>query len=142
MTSPYGADPDEELPRTEPTGRDRGAVTVQLVIATPLLLFQLLLVVQFAVYLHALHVAQTSAAQALAAARAEGGTAADGDTQAEAVLSELGQDVLLQPEVSVVRGTALVRVEITGVAQTVVPPLRLPVHVVAEGPAEEWTTQP
>lgn len=121
---------------------DRGTVTVQLVIAAPLMLLLLMLTVQFAVYLHASHVAQASAAQALAAARAEGGTAADGDAQAEAVLKNLAQGVLLQPEVTVVRGAVQVRVEITGVAQTVVPPLRLPVHVVAEGPAEEWTTQP
>jgi Flp pilus assembly protein TadG len=121
---------------------DRGAVSVQLVIAAPLMLLLLMLIVQFAVYLHASHVAQASAAQALAAARVEGGSAADGNAQAEAVLNDLAQGVLLQPEVTVVRGAARVRVEITGVAQMVVPPLRLPVHVVAEGPAEEWTTQP
>jgi hypothetical protein len=129
----YGSD------RGGDCGSDRGAVSVQLVIAAPLLLLQLLLVVQFAVYLHASHVAQSSAAQALAAARAEGASAADGDAQAAAVLRQLGGGVLLEPEVNVVRGAARVRVEITGVAETVVPPLRLPVRAVAEGPAEEWT---
>lgn len=139
MTVRHGVDLDNSAGRGNARGGDRGAVSVQLVIAAPLLLLQLLLVVQFAVYLHASHVAQSSAAQALAAARAEGATAVDGDAQAAAVLNQLGHGLLLEPEVSVVRGAARVRVEITGVAETVVPPLRLPVHAVAEGPAEEWT---
>ena len=131
-------------PRRAQPGRtnEGGAVSVQLVIATPLLLLLLMLTVQFAVYLHATHIAEATAAQALAAARLEAGTAADGDIQAQAVLGQLGHDVLLEPHVSVTRRATQVRVEITGVAQTVVPPMRLPVRAVAEGPTEEWTTQP
>src|SRR4051794_21902947 len=53
---------------------DRGAVTVELVIATPLLLLMLLAIVQFALWSHATHIAQAAASQGLAAARVQNGT--------------------------------------------------------------------
>ncbi|HEY3709387.1 MAG TPA: TadE/TadG family type IV pilus assembly protein, partial [Amycolatopsis sp.] len=53
---------------------DQGEVTVELVIATPLLLLALLAIIQFAVWSHATHVAQAAASQALATARTQDGT--------------------------------------------------------------------
>jgi Flp pilus assembly protein TadG len=121
--------------------RDRGAVSVQLLIAVPLLNLLIMLSVQFALYAHATHVAQTAAAQALAAARAETGTAAAGDAQARSVLAQLAGELLHQPTVSVSRTGDQVHVEVTGVPPAVVPFLRMQVHAVVHGPAEEWTTE-
>jgi Flp pilus assembly protein TadG len=42
---------------------DRGAVSVELVLATPLLLLMLLAIVQFALWSHATHIAQAAASQ-------------------------------------------------------------------------------
>jgi Flp pilus assembly protein TadG len=120
--------------------REHGAVSVQLMIAVPLLNLLLMLGVQFALYAHAAHVAQAAAAQALAAARAETGTPTAGDAQARAVLGQLASGLLRDPSVSVSRDATQVHVEVTGVPPAVVPFLQLPVHAVAHGPAEAWTT--
>ena len=57
---------------------DRGSVSAELVIATPLLLLMLLAIVQFALWSHATHIAQAAASQGLAVARSQNGTAAAG----------------------------------------------------------------
>lgn len=115
-------------------------MTAELVVATPLLLVMLLLVVQFAVWLHATHIAQAGAAQALATARAHGGTPTAGQDQGEAVLTQLASGVLSDPRVSVAATPTQIRVEITGTAEVIVPGMHLPVRVVAAGPIENWTT--
>ena len=77
---------------------DRGSA--ELVVATPLLLLLILGVIQFALYEHASEVAQTSAAQALAATRVLGGTTTSGRNEAESLLSSVGRGVLINPVVS------------------------------------------
>jgi len=62
----------EERRSLVPRGDERGSV--ELVVATPLLLLMILMVIQFAMYEHASQVAQATAAQALAATRTLGGT--------------------------------------------------------------------
>lgn len=122
-----------------------GAVTAELVVATPLLLFLLLVVVQFGVWLHAVHIAQAGADQGLAAARAQGGSPAAGQAQADTVLGQLAGGILTGPRVDVAAvagpgGRPQIRVEVTASTVSVVPLLHLPVHVVAQGPQEAWTT--
>jgi Flp pilus assembly protein TadG len=120
--------------------RDAGAVTAQLVIATPLLLFLLLLIVQFAVWFLAIHAAQATAAQALSAARAEHGSAAAGRAQADTILAQLGTGLLIDPQVNVTRAGGQVRAQITGTVQAIVPGMHLPVEAIAAGPTDAWTT--
>jgi TadE-like protein len=120
-------------------------VTAELVVATPLLLFLLLVVVQFGVWLHAVHIAQAGADQGLAAARAQGGTLAAGQSQADTVLGQLAGGILAGPRVDVASvsgpgGQPQIRVEVTASTVSVVPLLHLPVHVVTQGPQEAWTT--
>lgn len=117
-----------------------GAATAELVVAVPLLLLMLLATVQGGVWMHATHIAQAGAAEALAAARTDDGTAAAGQAQARSALGQLGGGVLVDPRVSVARGTDQVRVEIRGTAASVLPGLRFPVTVVAHGPVEKWST--
>ena len=116
-----------------------GAVSAELVIAVPVLMLLLLLVVQFAVWAHATHVADTAAAQALAGARAEGGTADAGQDRATQVLAQLGNRVLVDPHIQVSRDTAHASVEIRGSALGVVPFLELPVRARAAGGVEVFT---
>jgi Flp pilus assembly protein TadG len=128
----------QQPPRRSGAG-ERGSASAELVLAVPLLLLLVLLTAQFAVYLHATHIAQAAAAQALAAARAEGGSAAAGQAEATNVLDQLGRSVLAGPRVSVDRGPAQARAEVVGTAQAVVPGLRLPVRAVAHGPVEQFS---
>jgi Flp pilus assembly protein TadG len=128
---------------TPPTGRrrparrsERGSATAETVVVIPVVMLLVLLIVQFAVWQHALHVAQAAAAQGLAAARVQDGTAADGRTAAEAVLDRAGRGPLVNPAVSVDRGAATVTVTVDATAEQVVPGLRLPVHARAVGAAE------
>ena len=119
---------------------DRGAATAEAVLATPLLLLLVLGIVQFAVWAHATHIAQTAAAQALNTARAEGATAADGHAQARALLAQLGHTVLTNPHITVTRSARTAQARVSGRAEQIVPWLRLPVRAAADGPVERWTT--
>ena len=118
----------------------RGAGTVELVIATPVLLLLIMLIAQFALYLHATHIAQAAASQALSAARVSGGSTTAGTTEAHRVLSQLGNGPLRASSVDVQRTTTQATVTITGTATSVVPGLTLTVHAEAVGPAERFTT--
>lgn len=131
--------------RRSSAAAELGGVTAELALATPLLLFLLLLVVQFGVWLHATHIAQAGADQGLAAARAEGGSTATGRTQVDTVLGQLAGGVLTSPTVDVTTVTGpgrqpQIHVEVSGSAGSVIPLLHLPVHVAAQGPREAWTT--
>jgi hypothetical protein len=96
-----------------------------------------LLVIQLAVWQHAVHIAQAAAGQALAAARVQGGTAAGGRAAAAQVLGPAGGGgLLLDAAVRVQRGAVMVTVQVTAAAEAVVPGLRLPVRARAVGPAE------
>jgi Flp pilus assembly protein TadG len=120
-------------------GGDRGAATTELVVVVPLLMVLLLFIVQFALAAHAQHIAQAAASRALAAARAQDATAADGDARAAATLRLLGGRVLTHPRVTVSRGAKNVVADVEGGVLTVVPGLRLRVAGHAAGPSERWT---
>ncbi|UJW32625.1 pilus assembly protein [Saccharothrix sp. AJ9571] len=117
---------------------DRGEVTVELVIATPLLLLALLGIIQFALWSHATHVAQAAASQALAAARVQNGTASSGHTAGERLLDDLANGPLRERHLTVSRGATAVSVSIRGEAAAVLPGLRLPVHAEAAGEVERF----
>lgn len=132
-------------PPHPPRGRltrspERGSGTVELTIATPLLMLLILGIVQFATWSHATHIAQAAASQGLAAARVDGGTNADGHEAAASVLAQLADGPLEGPGITVTRGEASAAVAVTGTAAAVVPFLNLPVHAEAAGPVERWTT--
>lgn len=123
-------------------GRDdeRGSATAELVIATPLLLLLILGIVQFALWEHAVHVAQATAQQGLAAGRIQGGTGDAATQEARSVLEQLGSGVLVHPSVTATRGTVTTTVVVTGQAEGILPFLSLPVRSVATGPTERFTT--
>ncbi len=85
---------------------DRGSVSVELVIATPLLLFMLLAIIQFALWSHATHIAQAAASQGLAAARAQDGTAAAGAAGALQMLDQLDSGPLTGASVTADRSAS------------------------------------
>lgn len=117
---------------------DRGAVSAELVIATPLLLLMLLAIVQFALWSHATHIAQAAASQGLAAERAQGGTAAAGSASAQQMLDQLARGPLTGASVNSDRTATSASVRISGTATSVIPFLSLPVHAEAVGPVERF----
>jgi hypothetical protein len=117
---------------------DRGDVTVELVIATPLLLLALLAIIQFAVWSHATHVAQTAASEALAAARTQDGTTGTGLAAGWRLLDDLAAGPLRNPDLDVSRGADTVSVSISGEAAAVLPGVHLPVHAEASGEVERF----
>ncbi|GLZ37877.1 hypothetical protein Acsp05_15010 [Actinokineospora sp. NBRC 105648] len=114
----------------------RGSTTVELVVIMPFLLMIVLSIAQFAVWSHANHIAQAAAAEALSAARVQGGTAHAGQTEADQVLDHLGRGPLHDIQVEVRRGANGVSVAVTGTASPVVPFLHLSVRAEAAGPVE------
>jgi hypothetical protein len=117
---------------------DRGAVSAELVIATPLLLLMLLVIVQFALWSHATHIAQAAASQGLAASRVQDGTAAEGSVGARQLLDQLGRGPLADTSITSHRSAVAASVRIQGIAASVVPFLRLPVRAEAAGPVERF----
>lgn len=120
---------------------EKGSVSAELAVATPLLLLMLLAIVQFALWSHATHIAQAAAAQGLSALRAEDGTRASGCSTAGSVLDQLtatGRGPLLVTAVSCTRTADTASVEIDGRAAPVVPLVSLPVHATATGPVERF----
>lgn len=117
---------------------ERGGTSVELVLAVPLLLLLLLVIAQFALWLHATHVAQAAAAEALAVARVEGGTAAEGQAEAERILRQIGSGPLQGPHTTVSRGPDEVSVHVEGTVTAVVPLLTLTAVGDVSGPVERF----
>jgi len=122
---------------------DRGAGTVEVVIAVPLLMLIILVIVQFAVVWYAHAVAQATAEEALAAARVQGGSAAAGEQRAAQVLGQIGSAVLISPQVSVTRSAVSATVQVHAAVERVVPlpGLSLPFTVTVTGPVERFVPE-
>jgi Flp pilus assembly protein TadG len=114
---------------------DRGSGAAEVAVATPLLFLLLLGAVQFAVWEHGTHVAQATAAEALEAARDDGGTPAGGQAAAARLLAQIG-GVLHNPRVSVTSHGDTVVVTLDATAETVIPAVSLPIHVTVSGSRE------
>src|ERR1700740_3204896 len=97
-------------------GRQSGSVTAELVVATPLLLLLISLIVQYALYEHAEHAAQSAAQEAVTVTRLQGGTIAAGHQQGDAVLSTLNNGLLVNPAIAITRTSTEARVEVSGYA--------------------------
>ena len=119
------------------TARDeRGAVSAELVIATPLLLLLIMGVIQFALWEHAEHIASAVAQQGVAVGRLQGETAAAGEDQARSVLDQLGSGVLTGSDVTATRTATTTTVTVTGHAESILGIFTLPVKATAAGPTE------
>jgi len=117
---------------------ESGAVTTEMVIVMPVLLTMVLLLAQATLWWHAAHIAQATAADALAVTRVQDGTAAAGQDEAQSVLDQLGQGPLRGAHVTVTRTIDHAEVQVTGTASSVVPFLHLPVRTHASGPVEQF----
>lgn len=115
---------------------ERGAVSAELVIATPLLLLLILGVIQFALWEHATGVAEAAAQQGLSVARLQGESAQAGTVETRSVLDQLGTGVLIGSQVTTTRTGATTTVVVSGHAESIVGIFSLPVRATAAGPTE------
>lgn len=118
----------------------RGSGTAELTIAAPLLFLLFLLIAQFALYMHAAHIAQAAAAQGLSAARVSGGSAGSGTAAGQQLLAQLGSGPLRETSVSAQRGPDRASVQVQGKAVSVIPLVSLAVRAEAVGPVEKITS--
>jgi Flp pilus assembly protein TadG len=112
----------------------------ELAVGIPLLMLLVLGVIQFALLAHAQHIASLAAAQGVAVARTQNGTAAAGQAQAEQALAQLGNPLLTGTRVNASVDARQARITVTGTVESIVPGLRLRVRAVDAGAREVWTT--
>lgn len=115
---------------------ERGSVSVELVVATPLMLLLVMLVVQFALWAHATHVAQAAANAGVQATRAYTSTARAGHDNAMTILDQLAGTVLTGTHVDARLDATTATVTVTGQAVAVLPGLHLPVRASVTAPRE------
>ena len=119
-------------------GGERGSASTEAVLVTPVLLFLVMLVVQFGLWYHAQHVVRAAAQEGVRVARAELGSAESGQEQAKAFLGAAGPRVVGGIEVVAERGSEAATVSVSGEAVAVVPGFTLPVKATATSPVERF----
>lgn len=119
-----------------PGRRDRGSATVEFALAAPLAGLLLMLIVQFAMWAHATHIAQAAANSGVQTARIYGGSAASGEDTTQTVLDQLAGSTLTGASVTVTRTATDATVTVDGTAIAVLPGLSLPVHTSVTAPRE------
>jgi Flp pilus assembly protein TadG len=125
--------------RTRLLRDERGAVSAELVIATPLLLLLIMTVIQFALWEHAEHIATTVAQQGVSVGRLQNQTAGAGQQEAQSVLDQLGPSVLTGSKITATRTVQMTTVTVTGHAESIVGLFSLPVRATASGATENYT---
>jgi Flp pilus assembly protein TadG len=108
----------------------------------PALLVTIMLIFQFALFLHAQAVAEAAAQDAAAAARRADGTAAAGRGAAHATLGSLSPRLLSNRVVDVDRSATTATVSVSGTVVSLVPGVKLAVHETASGPVERYVPLP
>ncbi len=121
---------------------ERGSAATEVVLLTPVLLFLVMLVVQFGLWYHAEHVAQAAAQEGVRSARLEGSTADAGRTRAVDFLAVSGPTIVQDATVTASRDAETATVEVRGRAVAVVPGFSLPVNAKATSPVERFREDP
>jgi Flp pilus assembly protein TadG len=115
---------------------DAGTITVELAIATPLVGLLLLAIAQFALWAHAVHIAQAAANTGVQTARAYRGDTAAATADTRTVLDQTAGTVLPERHITITRTAATATATIDGTAATVLPGITPAVHVTVTAPRE------
>src|SRR4051794_1568215 len=119
-------------------GRDqRGSMAIEFMLVMSMLLVVFLLMLQYALKVHAERVANAAADQALAAASAYDGSEADGQAAGRSYLADSGK-ALLHPSISVTRTANVASATVAGDVTPFIPFLPVSVSVHVEGPVEKF----
>ena len=115
---------------------ERGMTTIQVAILFPVVLFWLMLIVQYGLWWHAKQVANAAAAEAVDAAQVSAGTARDGEDAAASYLAQSGN--LDDITITVSREPTTVTVEVHGDAPRLVPGVEWSVTARSSAPVERF----
>jgi Flp pilus assembly protein TadG len=116
---------------------DRGMTALELTLVAPLLLWWIMLIVQYGLWWHAKQVANAAAAEAVDVTQTPTGTAEDGEMAARAYLAQAGN--LTNTMIAVDRGATDVSVQVQGDAPQLVPGWSWGVTAESQAPVEEFT---
>lgn len=119
-----------------------GIATTEAVLVTPVLLFLVMLVIQFGLWFHAQHVAQAAAEEGARAARSASGSASAGQERSEAFLDQAGPTIITDQVVTASRTADIVTVQVHGRSLNVVPGIALPINATATSPVERFRVDP
>ncbi len=118
---------------------DRGDASIQMAIVYPFVLLAAIAVIQASMWYYARQIALTAAREGVTAARAYQAGPADGTARARQVLGRTAGDSLRSARVSASSDGERVRVQVRGVAQSLLPGVPgLTITQSASGPAERW----
>ena len=125
--------------------RDRGSLadeggegSLEVVLVMPVVILLITLVIQFALWAHATHVAIAAAQDGAQAARLEGATAEAGRARALDFLSQAAPALITSPVVTARRDAEVATVMVRGSVASLVPGLRLNVEERASGTVERF----
>jgi len=116
-------------------------MAIEFMLVMSMLIVVFLLMVQYALKVHAERVAQAAADQALAAATAYDGSPTAGQAAGRAYLDGSGH-TLLNPRISVTRTTTIASATVTGDVTAFIPLLPVSVSVHVQGPVEKFVATP
>ena len=119
---------------------ERGMTTIQVAILFPVVLFWIMLIVQYGLWWHAKQVANAAAAEAVDAAQVSFGTARDGEDAASSYLAQSGN--LDNVTITVSREPTAVTVEVHGDAPQLVPGFEWAVTARSTAPVERFIPEP
>lgn len=115
---------------------ERGMTTIQVAILFPVVLFWIMLIVQYGLWWHAKQVANAAAAEAVDAAQVSTGSARDGEDAAASYLAQSGN--LDDITITVSREPTTVTVEVHGDAPRLVPGVEWSVTARSSAPVERF----
>ncbi|MFD8882098.1 TadE/TadG family type IV pilus assembly protein [Streptomyces erythrochromogenes] len=121
----------------ERDARDRGALSLEMLIVFPVVLLAILLVVHVGLWWHAKNVAMSAAQLGVESARVRGASAATGTAEARDFLARAGGSIS-GTSVSGSKG-ATVTIRVTGYVDTMIPGLKLRIDQHADAAAERIT---
>ncbi|GLX22554.1 TadE/TadG family type IV pilus assembly protein [Streptomyces lavendulae] len=117
--------------------RDRGAVSLEMLIVFPAVLLLILLVVHVGLWWHARNVAMSAAQLGVESARVRGASAGTGTAEAREFLGRAGGSI---SGISVTGSKgATVQIRVTGYVDTMIPGLKLRIDQHADAAAERIT---
>ena len=122
--------------------RDAGYSVVEAVVSLPVLIFFILLVVQYALLWHARHVAQAAAQDAARASAQYNAAAATGRGEGASYLRQVAPNLLTGTSVMVNRSTTTVSVHVQGSVLAVVPLAHFRVSETVTVPVERYVPTP
>jgi TadE-like protein len=126
-------------PLRNPRADEDGSTVVEAAILVPIAMLVVLLAVQACLWAHAATLVQNAAAEGDQAATVMGGSTSAGVSQADTFLRSTSSGVVVDPviETTLLPGD-VVRMDVTGIAESIIPGVHLPVSAVRIGVVQEF----